>query len=189
MVITTCSPRHFELVKALGADYVFDYKSGDVAKMINEVAPDLEYVFDTIGAASSSATASQAIRESGGVLCTVRPGKANTEDVTKRTKVTDVLVWTAFLKDHRYGDFFWPVCIQVNGMHEECRGTELLQANKSDHELAFELFRKLPNWLESGTIKPSVARVLKGLEAIPEGFQEYRDGQISGYKIVYEFEA
>lgn len=74
--------------------------------------PGLSHVFDTIGASQSSATASQAVGEQGGVLCTVRPGKANTESVTERTKVTDVLVWTAFLKDHRYGDFFWPVSIE-----------------------------------------------------------------------------
>lgn len=35
-------------------------------------------------------------------------------------------------------------------------------------------------------MKPTPARVLKGLDAVPEGFQEYRDGKISAYKIVYE---
>ncbi|KAH7082006.1 hypothetical protein BKA63DRAFT_224198 [Paraphoma chrysanthemicola] len=169
-VITTCSPRHFERVKALGADYAFDYRADDVVDCIRRAAPNLEYVFDTIGAGQSSATASQALCEQGGTLCTVRPGKANTESVTARTKVTDVLVWTAFLKDHRYGDFFWP-------------------ANKDDHELASELFEKLPGWLDDGTIKPSVPRVLKGLETVPEGFQEYRDGNISGYKIVFDFKS
>ena len=69
----------------------------------------LRYVFDTIGNSSSSGTASQAISEQGGSLCTVRPGKAFTENVTKQTKVTDVLVWTAFLKEHKYKEFYWPV--------------------------------------------------------------------------------
>lgn len=95
----------------LGANHVFDYRDPDVVKKIKAVAPDLEYVFDTIGNDTSSVMGSQAIRESGGVLCTVRPGKAFCENVTKQTKVTDVLVWTAFLKEHRYGDFYWPVRI------------------------------------------------------------------------------
>jgi Zn-dependent alcohol dehydrogenase len=69
----------------------------------------LKYVFDTIGNESSSVTASQAISEQGGGLCTVRPGKAFTENVTKQTKVTDVLVWTAFLGEHKYREFYWPV--------------------------------------------------------------------------------
>jgi NADPH-dependent curcumin reductase CurA len=64
----------------------------------------------------------------------------------------------------------------------------LPQASKADHELASELFRNLPAWLDAGTIKPSVPKVLEGLESVPEGFQEYRDGKISGYKIVYNIE-
>jgi NADPH:quinone reductase-like Zn-dependent oxidoreductase len=165
-VITTCSPKHHERVKSLGADHVFDYKSSDVADQIKKAASGLKYIFDTIGDKSSSATASHALGEQGGTLCTVRPGKANTEDVTSRTKATDVLVWTAFLKDHQYKEFKWP-------------------ASQDDHNLSSELFEKLPQWLEDGTIKPNEAKVLKGLEAVPEGFQEYRDGKISGYKIVY----
>lgn len=166
-IVTTCSERNFDLVKSLGAHHVFDYRNSDVAKQISAVAPDLEYVFDTIGTSESSTLASHAIKENGGRLCTVRPGKANTESVSKQTTVTDVLVWTAFLKDHRYGSFFWP-------------------ANQSDHDLASELFEKLPEWLENGKIKPSTAKVLKGLDSVAQGFQEHRDGKISAYKIVYE---
>lgn len=108
-VITTCSERNFDLVKSLGAHHVFDYRNPDVVKQIREVVPELEYVFDTIGGSDSSKLASNALKETGGRLCTVRPGKANTESVSQQTTVTDVLVWTAFLKDHRYGDLFWPV--------------------------------------------------------------------------------
>lgn len=109
-VITTCSPRNFDLVKSVGAKHVFNYFDKVVAEEIRKVEPNLEYVFDTIGNSTSSATASQAITDDeSGVLCTVRPGKANTENVAKKVRVTDVLVWTAFLKEHRYGKFVWPV--------------------------------------------------------------------------------
>lgn len=166
-IVTVCSPKHHEYVKSLGADLVFDYKSGDVVNKIRKAVPRLQYIFDTIGDKTSSAIASQALGEEGGTLCTVRPGKANTEGVSSRANITDVLVWTAFLKDHQYKDFKWP-------------------ANESDHKLSAELFEKLPQWLEDGTIKANNPKVLKGLEKVPEGFQEYRDGKISGYKIVYE---
>lgn len=165
-VVTVCSPKHHENVKALGANYVFDYKSADVVDQIKNTAPRLQYVFDTIGDESSSATASKALGEAGGTLCTVRPGKANTEGVSSRAKVTDVLVWTAFFKDHQYKEFKWP-------------------AHKEDHTLAFELFDKLPQWLDDGSIKPNQPRVLRGLNKVHEGFWEYREGKISGYKIVY----
>lgn len=165
-VVTVCSPKHYEKVKSLGANHIFDYKSDDVVHRIKDTAPHLQYIFDTIGDKSSSTTASHALGEAGGTLCTVRPGKAHTEGVSSRAKVTDVLVWTAFLKDHQYKEFKWP-------------------ASDDDHELSAELFKNLPQWLEDGTIEPNETKVLHGLEKVPEGFQEYREGRISGYKIVY----
>ncbi|PVI04403.1 hypothetical protein DM02DRAFT_639921 [Periconia macrospinosa] len=131
-VVSTCSPRNFEFLGKSGATHVFDHSDPGVITNITYVAPDLEYIFDTRRV----------------VLCTVRPGKANMQNVTKRTNVTDVPVWTAFFKEHRYGDFVWP--------------------------------------LESGTIKPNPVVVKRGLGVIEEGFQDYRDGKISAYKIIYE---
>ncbi|KAM0332991.1 hypothetical protein ACHAQA_001648 [Verticillium albo-atrum] len=167
-VLTTASPRHHAHLRSLGAAHTFDYRDEHVASQIRSAAPGLRYVFDTIGNESSSATASQALDPAGGgVLCTVRPGKANTEGVAAGTRVTDVLVWTAFLKEHRYGTFVWP-------------------ANEGDHALATELFEKLPGLLKEGTLKTSTPKVLEGgLDAVGEGFQEHRDGKISNYKIVY----
>lgn len=113
-IVTTCSPKHFDLVKRLGAKHVFNYRDEDIVAKIKNAAPNLKYVFDTIGNETSSTTASQAVVESGGALCTVRPGKSFTENVTKQTKTTDVLVWTAFLKDHKLGDSVWPVSISAS---------------------------------------------------------------------------
>ncbi|KAL4952212.1 hypothetical protein BDW69DRAFT_168303 [Aspergillus filifer] len=166
-VVATCSPKHFDLLKSYGAKHVFDYKDEDVAAKIRTATPNLAHTFDTIGNSTSSATASQALLDQTGKLCTVRPGKAHTENVTPGTTVTDVLVWTSFLKDHAYGNFKWP-------------------ASKEDHELSIELFEKLPDWLEKGIVKPNNPKVLSGLKSVSEGFQEYRDGKISAYKIVYE---
>lgn len=88
----------------MGAKHAFDYHDDDVIEKIKAVAPNLQYVFDTIGNKASSVTASQAIRELGGVLCTVRPGKSFTKDVKSKTKVTDVYVWSMFNKkiDDKY---------------------------------------------------------------------------------------
>lgn len=107
-VIRTCSPRNYDFVRARGAQHCFDYPEPEVVDKIRAAASGLKYVFDTVGSESSSATASQTLVE-GSVLCTVRPGKAFTEDVPKHVKVTDVLVWTAFLEEHRYGKLHWRV--------------------------------------------------------------------------------
>ncbi|CAI4220266.1 unnamed protein product [Parascedosporium putredinis] len=151
-VITTCSPKNFDFVRSLGAKHVFDYNDENVAQKIKEAVPGLKYVFDTIGNSSSSSIASQSLDRCGGQLCTVRPGKGNTENVPKWTRVTDVLVWTAFLKEHQYGHFRWP----------------------------------MPQLLRDGKIKPNNVKLFDGgLGSVTEGFQQYRDGKISGYKIVY----
>lgn len=55
------------------------------------------------------ARTSRSFRDLKGPPCTVRAGKANADQVDPNTNVTDVLVWTAFLKDHRYAHFHWPV--------------------------------------------------------------------------------
>lgn len=108
-IIATCSPKHFDAVRKMGATHVFDYKSNDIVAQVQNVAPRLKYAFDTIGNATSSVLAAQAVASNNGSLCTVRPGKANTENVDPNVKISDVLVWTAFLKEHRYGNYYWPV--------------------------------------------------------------------------------
>jgi Zn-dependent alcohol dehydrogenase len=108
-IITTCSPKNFDLVKKSGATHVFDYSDPDVVKKIVQEEGNLRYVFDTIGNEKSSVTASQAISEAGGGLCTVRPDKSFTQDATKQTSVTAVLVWTAYGREQRFGDVVWPV--------------------------------------------------------------------------------
>ncbi|KAI8217754.1 hypothetical protein K4K54_008873 [Colletotrichum sp. SAR 10_86] len=167
-VVTTCSARHFDLVKHLGATHAFDYHDDDVVDLIKKAVPGIKYVFDTIGNKTSSGLASRAIDENGGGLCTVRPGKANIDGVTKQTKVSDVFVFTAFLKEHRYGKFHWPV-------------------HDADHDLGTEFFEKLPGWVEDGKIRPSRPNVIPGgLDGVMKGFQEYRDGNISATKLVYK---
>ncbi|KAF4443598.1 alcohol dehydrogenase [Fusarium acutatum] len=167
-VITTCSPKHHDLVKSYGAIEAFNYRDPEVVEKVRQVAPGLRYVFDTIGNTTSSNTASRAISHQNGVLCTVRPGKANTEEVAKGVKITDVLVWTAFGEEQRYGKFHWP-------------------ASQEDHKLALDFFEKLPMLLSSGQIKPNSYKLFDdGLDDVFKGFQEYRDGNISNYKIVYK---
>lgn len=80
-IITTSSPKHFDLVRSLGADEVLDYRDEQVVIKIRQLAPGLRHIFDTIGLPESLTISSQILRDGGRVLCTVRPGEANTEGV------------------------------------------------------------------------------------------------------------
>jgi len=168
--ITTCSPKHFELVKRMGASLVFDYNDPDLVSKIKVAAPTVGFAFDCIGNASSSALASRTIMSEGGRLCTVRPGKVNTENVVPHVIVTDVLVFTAFYKDHSYKEVTFA-------------------ASKEDHDLASAFYAKVPELLTTGKLVPKRTLVLRGgLEAVAQGFQMHREGKISGFKIVYQLE-
>ncbi|KAI9367068.1 hypothetical protein BJX61DRAFT_547853, partial [Aspergillus egyptiacus] len=112
-VATTCSPKSFDKVRQAGASHVFDYHDPGVISKIKSALPDLGRVFDTIGNATSSTTAAEAIisinREAEAVLCTVRPGKANTHHVPSHVNVRDVFVFTVFPTEHHYRNIaHWP---------------------------------------------------------------------------------
>ena len=61
----------------------------------------------------------------------------------------------------------------------------IVQASPEDHNLASELFNLIPKWLEEETIRPNRPRSLAGLNSVEFGFQQYREGNVSAYKIVY----
>ncbi|KAJ4311209.1 hypothetical protein N0V84_010571 [Fusarium piperis] len=169
-VVTTCSPQKFALAKSAGATHVFDYSDTEVVSKIKAAVPDLQHVFDTIGNATSSETAAQAIGKPGGVLCTVRPGKANTEDVPSTIKVTDVFVFTAFPTEHNYrGKAHWPV-------------------KMADHKLSSEMHDQLESLLGNGSLTPIPIRVLGKLSpsTVEEAMKTNREGRISREKLVFE---
>jgi hypothetical protein len=62
----------------------------------------------------------------------------------------------------------------------------IFQPHKEDHELSAKFFDALPKLLSTGAIKPNNPKLFEGLESVTKGFQEYRDGVISNYKIVYK---
>ncbi|KAJ4211477.1 hypothetical protein NW759_012389 [Fusarium solani] len=169
-VVTTCSPQNFELAKDAGATHVFDYNDPEVDSKIKAAVPDLQHVFDTIGNTTSSATAAQAIGKPGGVLCTVRPGKVNTENVPSTVKVTDVFVFTAFPTEHNYrGKAHWPV-------------------KMADHKLSSELHGQLETLLGNGSLKPIPIRILGQLSpsTVEEAMKANREGRVSREKLVFE---
>lgn len=131
-VVTTCSPKNNDFVKERGAQHYFDYRDPEVVDKIRSVAPSIKYAFDTVGNEKSSATAAQALSKDGGVICTVRPGKQFTEGVPSHVKVTDVLVFTAFLKEHQYGKFHWPVSCQLPRIRTSCRLELLTDEHKGN---------------------------------------------------------
>ncbi|KAK5719102.1 hypothetical protein LTR15_007625 [Elasticomyces elasticus] len=81
-VLTTCSPKHFDLMKERGADLVYDYRDAAVGKQIRQdTAGKITKVFDTVGLDSSAAICADAIGPSGGTHCTLLPVETSRMDV------------------------------------------------------------------------------------------------------------
>ncbi|RDW61643.1 hypothetical protein BP5796_11535 [Coleophoma crateriformis] len=169
-IVTTCSPRNMEMAKKNGATHAFDYNDPDVVAKIMKAVPDLAYGFDCIGNATSSTLCGQAIREKKGVICTVRPGKANTENVPSHIDIKDVLVFTAFLKPHVYQKVYhWDTSYE-------------------DHALSKELYENIPSLIENGKLVPQRPRSMGTLsvETLTEAMQLIRDKKVSNEKLCFQ---
>ena len=183
--MTTCSPRNFDLVKSLGAEHVYDYKSPNVTELIRKDVPDLKYVFDTIGNEDNSSGLAAKSGNPDCTLCTVRPGLVNTEGVPDTVKRVDVMIWTAFLKVVQYKGHEWPVRYLSYSL-SHMSSLRKSQKSQRDRELGAELFENIPKWIAEGKFKPNAVHQMTGLKSVPEGFQLHRDGKISAKKVVYQ---
>ncbi|THH17162.1 hypothetical protein EW146_g3605 [Bondarzewia mesenterica] len=71
-VITTASPKNFDLVKALGADEVFDYNDPEVSKKIKDSTQGkLTHAVDCISAGKTPVQISDALSDAGGTVAAI----------------------------------------------------------------------------------------------------------------------
>jgi len=160
-VIATASPHNFDLVRKLGADKVFDYNDPEVGAKIREATNDkLKLVFDCIAEHNSPNIAAAAISSSGGHVASLLPIKDFPRDDVK-AKFT--FAYTAL--GERYNDRFGP--------------------SQEDYEFGSRFWRISEELINSGKVKTHPTQVRNGLEGVPQGLQDLKDGKVSGVKLVY----
>ena len=161
-VIATASPHNFELVKSLGADQVFDYKDPDCGAKIREATNNkLKLVFDTISEKGSPALCAAAMSSEGGHYSALLPVKDFPRDDVRNS---------------------WTLGYTVLGE----KYSDQIPAKQEDWEFGVEFWRLSAELLNSGKIKAHPAEVRKGgLEAIPQGIEDLKEGTVSGVKLVY----
>lgn len=164
-VIATASPRNFDLVRKLGADEVFDYKDPDCGAKIREATKDnLKLVFDTISEKSSVAISCAALSTQGGHYSSFPPVKARPRD---DVKYSSTLAYTAL--GVKFSDDY--------------------PASQADYEFGVKFWRLSEELINSGKIKAHPVEVRAGgLDVVPQGLQDLKDGNISGVKLVYKVE-
>lgn len=168
--IVTCSPRFFDLVKSLGADAAFDYKSDTAAADIKEFTEGkLCHVWDCIGTAESAKMCAMAMSDGGGQYVALDGNNASIiHDVNPKISAVQTLAYTIF------GDRF-----------EKFGMTEPVPEDYEFAKMFWELTRELLADGKLKTARPEVGRGSQGLEGVLVGLQELKQHKVSGTKLVY----
>lgn len=164
-VIVTCSPHNFDLVKSLGADSVFDYKSPTCVSDIRAASDNnIRHIFDCISTPATAQVSADCFGPNGGKYSALHPIRD-----FPRSDVSTVFTsaYTIFGEQFRYGPNEIP-------------------AKPEDYEFGVKFWALAQELLASGKIKPHPYRVWPGrLEGILEGIKALEEEKVSGFKIVY----
>ncbi|CAJ2513374.1 Uu.00g014930.m01.CDS01 [Anthostomella pinea] len=167
-VITTCSPRNFDLVKSYGADECFDYNKpacgADIRAFTNNV---LDYALDCITEESTIQICYQALGRCAGKYVGLEPYPERTAD--RRTVRPDWILssWMRGLPCSWPGPF----------------GTEGMPAAR---EFATSFFPTIHQMFTAGELREHPTRTeTDGFEGLLEGVNLLRKGKVSGRKLVY----
>ncbi|KAI1345954.1 GroES-like protein [Xylaria sp. FL0043] len=173
-VIATASPHNHELLRSLGADHVFDYKSPTVGADIRALTKNkLKYAWDCTGYGAAICAAALSDNDEGGKpkYGTIIPVKRDVFD-----EVNPVVE----------GPFF-TLGYDVFGVPFPRLG-ETYKPDPEEIKFADFFWGLTRELLASGKLvplKPEVNRFGSGLEGVVKGLDELRHDRVSGTKLVY----
>lgn len=163
-VITTCSPRNFDLVKKLGADQVYDYNDPKAAAQVRDSTQNsLKLAFDTISLEDSARFCDNALSTEGGEYSALLPIKIDRENVNDRATLGYTVMGEAFTK----GGTEFPAKPQDKEFAE--RFTTIAQKLLGEKKVQVHPIKLLPG----------------GLGGVLSGLQSMMEGKVSGEKLVY----
>jgi NADPH:quinone reductase-like Zn-dependent oxidoreductase len=151
----------------LGVEQTFDYKDPECAKQIREYTNDqLTLVLDCIAEGESAKICEEAVSSKGGAISYLLKTEHSREDVENKRTLGYTIMGEAF-------DKF--------GGHSPAKPEDFEHA-----KMFWELSEKL---ITAGQITAHPPKVGKdGLVGVFDGLQQFREGKVSGVKLVYRVE-
>ncbi|KAI1815030.1 zinc-binding dehydrogenase [Poronia punctata] len=173
-VIATGSRQNHDLLTSVGADATVDYKDPDWPGKVRALSHDnLRHAFDCVSEPDTVKSVAKALSPTkGGHILVILP--RTQDDVPaglSKVKVESTVVHTVF--GH-------PIDASGTGFQNWGGRTP------EDQKLWEKYLSLLPEYTESGKIKPNSYKELGGLDAIPEGFELHKQNKVRAQKIVYK---
>lgn len=167
-VLTTCSPRNFDLVRRFGAHDTFDYKTPGCAAAIRAHCDNtLEFVIDCVSEDSTMKFCYEAIGRAGGKYTALNP--FNGRLATRRVVEPD-----------------WILATRITGSASAWPAPYAFEAEPRLRELAVPIFAVIERLLHEGKIQPHpIKSEGGGYEGLIRGVDIVRKGELSGQKLVY----
>ncbi|PSR78311.1 hypothetical protein PHLCEN_2v7433 [Hermanssonia centrifuga] len=168
-VVTTASPRNFDLCKSLGADAVFDYKDPDVADKIKEATKSsLHKALDAISEKSSQTITVKSLGSGPGKIVTILPPQGEARELRKDVEIEGTLIYTSLGREFNFGPTKYPVSLE-------------------DRSHMAEFLKKVPELVVARKIRPNRVKLWEGgLDGINGGLHYMIEGKHSGEKIVHQ---
>ncbi|KAF5349758.1 hypothetical protein D9758_010197 [Tetrapyrgos nigripes] len=162
-VIATASPKHFDRLKALGADEVFDYRDPEVSKKIRAYTNgNLEHAVDCIAEGSTPQQVADSMSAEGGTVSSLLRNQSNRPEVKHIFSAGIELLGKPFT----FGPF------SVEGKPEMA-------------EFSRKSSRMLERLVAEGKVLPAPIKLFSnGLAGVQEGLEYLKSGKASGEKVV-----
>ena len=166
-VITTCSPRNFELVRSYGADLAFDYHSATCAKDIRAATKNaLRYVLDPFSDVRSVSICQEAFGRTGGRYCGLE--QYQEQLFTRKTVKHELVMGGA-----------------ISGKGVQLPDPYGVPPNPEIGLWARSWYGVVQRLIDESKIKPTPVETLSGgLDAVIPGLDRLRNGYVSGKKLV-----
>jgi len=164
-VTTTCSQKHFEYMKELGADCVFDYKDPEVGEKVKNCC-SFDFALDTISIESTFKACCQCLGGKGLIV-----GLLQQKNIPDGIKYVNILAYTAFGKEFVFAKQikFPPI--------------------PKDHEFAAEFWKRTEKLIAENKIKFwKVNYRGSGLESGIQAMKDFHKVGASGEKYVFSVE-